>query len=83
MKTPPPRKIDVQAHLTGPDPTRRGVWTWIHLDLADGSKLEIRVPHVVGVQAACMSDPLGDSPSVTRTTRDGRVRRGRLGALFS
>lgn len=63
-------------------PPRRGSWTWLRLDLADGSQLELRVPGVVGVSAACLLDPLGEAPTISRTTPDGRTRRGRLRQLF-
>lgn len=73
-------------HPAGPandPPTRRGIWAWLRLDLADGSQVELRVPGVVSVSATCLSDPLGEVPAISRKTPDGRIRRGRLGQLFA
>ena len=66
---------DVEVFL---ESSRRGCWICATLTLADGSKLELRVPGVVGVTATSLADPLGETPVIAFTNSQGVRRRANL-----
>lgn len=70
---------DVEVYLEGR--IRHGCWVTVTLGLADGSKLEIRVPGVVSTSAVSSAYPLGERAVICFTDSSGKVRTGRLSQM--
>lgn len=68
---------DVELHLE--QKIRQGCWFVVQVELADGAKLELRVPGVVGASATSLSaqEP-GERASIRFTDSSGHTRTGRL-----
>ena len=73
---------ETQDPANTPPPSRPGHWIRALLELADGSEVELRIPASVAAAVSSYIQDAGEVPSISLTTLDGKVRRGRLGQLF-
>lgn len=64
------------------DPPRQGSWVCATLQCADGSIIELYLPHVVAGAVSGYSPEPGEVPVIAYTDSEGVRRRGRLTQLF-
>ena len=58
---------------------RKGCWVRLELELANGTRLELRIPGVVAASATYCADPLGEHVFMRVTDRFGKEKVSYIG----